>query len=48
MKPKPFLLLNHLIIPWGMQKGLVVDAILCARGGIWWTARRWSIAYWKR
>jgi hypothetical protein len=24
MKPKPFLLLNHLIIPWGMQTGLVL------------------------
>ena len=24
MKPKPFLLLNHLIIPWGMQLGMVL------------------------
>jgi hypothetical protein len=24
MKPKPFLLLNHLTIPWGMQTGLVL------------------------
>jgi hypothetical protein len=34
MKPKPFLLLNHLTIPWGMQTGLVLTRY-SAPGGVY-------------
>jgi hypothetical protein len=32
----------------GHADGAGFDAILCARGRIWWTGAQWSIAYWKR
>jgi hypothetical protein len=32
----------------GHADGAGFDAILCARGRIWWTGAQWSMAYWNR